>query len=297
MKTPLFTGSSVAIVTPMHADGSVHYAKLTELIELQIAAGIASITICGTTGESATLTDHERIAVISHCVRTVNGRIPVIAGTGSNQTAHTLCLSQEAKKAGADGLLLVTPYYNKCSATGLVKHYLTVADSVELPIIVYNVPSRTGVSMNAEIYRQLSRHPLINGVKEASGSTDLVLRTLDACGDELNIWSGNDGQIVPIMALGGKGVISVLANLCPEVTAELTAACLRGDYETAASMQKRYMALIDALFCEVSPSPVKYALSLLGLCRAEVRLPLVPLQPGSRERLQSLLARHGLLPA
>ena len=295
MKTPLFTGSSVAIVTPMHADGSVHYAKLTELIELQIAAGTAAITVCGTTGESATLTDHERIAVISHCVRTVNGRIPVIAGTGSNQTAHTLRLSQEAKKAGADGLLLVTPYYNKCSATGLIRHYLSVADSVELPIIVYNVPSRTGVSMNAEIYRQLSRHPLINGVKEASGSTDLVLRTLDACGDELNIWSGNDGQIVPIMALGGKGVISVLANLCPEVTAELTAACLRGNYETAAFMQKQYMALIDALFCEVNPIPVKTAMNLMGLGVGPLRMPLCQLDDGKKERLLSALHQKNLI--
>lgn len=295
MKTPLFTGSSVAIVTPMHADGSVHYAKLTELIELQIAAGTAAITVCGTTGESATLTDHERIAVISHCVRTVNGRIPVIAGTGSNQTAHTLRLSQEAKKAGADGLLLVTPYYNKCSATGLIRHYLSVADSVELPIIVYNVPSRTGVSMNAEIYRQLSRHPLINGVKEASGSTDLVLRTLDACGDELNIWSGNDGQIVPIMALGGKGVISVLANLCPEVTAELTAACLRGDYATATSMQKHYMALIDALFCEVNPIPVKTAMNLMGLGVGPLRMPLCQLDDEKKEQLMSALHQKNLI--
>lgn len=290
MKTPLFTGSSVAIVTPMHADGSVHYAKLTELIELQIAAGTAAITVCGTTGESATLTDHERIAVISHCVRTVNGRIPVIAGTGSNQTAHTLRLSQEAQKAGADGLLLVTPYYNKCSATGLIKHYLTVADGVELPIIVYNVPSRTGVSMNAEIYRQLSRHPRINGVKEASGSTDLVLRTLDACGDDFNIWSGNDGQIVPIMALGGRGVISVLANLCPEVTAELTAACLRGNYESAAFMQKQYMALIDALFCEVNPIPVKQALALEGIPAGLPRLPLTPLSGAHVPLLERELA-------
>lgn len=295
MKTPLFTGSSVAIVTPMHADGSVHYAKLTELIELQIAAGTAAITVCGTTGESATLTDHERIAVISHCVRTVNGRIPVIAGTGSNQTAHTLRLSQEAQKAGADGLLLVTPYYNKCSATGLVKHYLTVADRVELPIIVYNVPSRTGVSMNAEMYRQLSRHPRINGVKEASGSTDLVLRTLDACGDDFNIWSGNDGQIVPIMALGGKGVISVLANLCPEVTADLTAACLRGNYETAAFMQKQYMALIDALFCEVNPIPVKTAMNLMGLGVGPLRMPLCELDNGKKEQLISALHQKNLI--
>ena len=170
-----------------------------------------------------------------------------------------------------------------------------MADSVELPIIVYNVPSRTGVSMNAEIYRQLSRHPLINGVKEASGSTDLVLRTLDACGDELNIWSGNDGQIVPIMALGGKGVISVLANLCPEVTAELTAACLRGDYETAASMQKHYMALIDALFCEVNPIPVKTAMNLMGLGVGPLRMPLCQLDDEKKEQLMSALHQKNLI--
>ncbi len=292
---PLFTGSSVAIVTPMHADGSVHYAKLTELIELQITAGTAAFTVCGTTGESATLTDLERIAVISHCVRTVNGRIPVIAGTGSNQTAHTLRLSQEAQRVGADGLLLVTPYYNKCSATGLVQHYLAVADSVEIPVIVYNVPSRTGVSMNAEIYRQLARHPLINGVKEASGSTDLVLRTLDACGDDFNVWSGNDGQIVPIMALGGKGVISVLANLCPEVTAELTADCLCGDYEAAAAMQKRYMALIDALFCEVNPIPVKTAMNLMGLEVGPLRMPLCQLDNEKKEQLMFVLHQKNLI--
>ena len=295
MKTPLFTGSSVAIVTPMHADGSVHYAKLTELIELQIAAGIASITICGTTGESATLTDHERIAVISHCVRTVNGRIPVIAGTGSNQTAHTLRLSQEAKKAGADGLLLVTPYYNKCSATGLIRHYLSVADSVELPIIVYNVPSRTGVSMNAEIYRQLSRHPLINGGKEASGSTDLVLQTLDACGDELNIWSGNDGQIVPIMALGGKGVISVLSNVAPKQTHDMCAEFFKGNIEASRRIQLKAMPLIEALFSEVNPIPVKAALNLMGKNVGEPRLPLTVMEPQHQEVLKKAMQDFGIL--
>lgn len=290
----LFTGSSVAIVTPMHADGSIHYAKLTELIELQIAAGTAAITVCGTTGESATLTDHERIAVISHCVRTVNGRIPVIAGTGSNQTSHTIQLSQEAEKAGADGLLLVTPYYNKCSVTGLVQHYYAVADSVNLPIIVYNVPSRTGVSMNADIYRRLARHPRINGVKEASGNTDLVLRTMDTCGDDFNIWSGNDSQIVPIMALGGKGVISVLANLCPGVTAEITASCLRGDYKTAAALQRSNMALIGALFCEVNPIPVKTAMNLVGLEVGPLRMPLCELDDGKRKQLISALQQKNL---
>ena len=262
MKTPLFTGSSVAIVTPMHADGSVNYEKLSQLIELQIQGGTSAITICGTTGESATLKDPEHIAVIAHCVKAVAGRIKVIAGTGSNETNHAVYLSQEAQKAGADGLLLVTPYYNKCSPKGLVRHYMTVADSVQIPAIVYNVPSRTGVSMGVDIYRQLSEHPLINGVKEASGNTELVLRTMAACGDDFNIWSGNDTQIVPLMAMGCKGVISVLANICPSATAELAGACLQGDYQKAAAMQIRYMELIDALFCEVNPIPVKTALDL-----------------------------------
>lgn len=295
MKTPLFTGSSVAIVTPMHTEGSVNYEKLTELIERQIAGGTAAIAICGTTGESATLKDSERISVIAHCVKVVHGRITVIAGTGSNDTDHTVFLSREAQEAGADGLLLVTPYYNKCTPKGLVRHYLTVADSVEIPSIVYNVPSRTGVSMCVDIYRQLARHPLINGVKEASGNTDLVLRTLDACSDDFNIWSGNDTQIVSLMAMGCKGVISVLANLCPEATAELTGACLRGDYKSAAAMQVRYMELIDVLFCEVNPIPVKTALNLMGLEVGPLRMPLCEMEEASKARLVSAMERMGLI--
>ncbi len=295
MKTPLFTGSSVAIVTPMHADGSVNYEKLTQLIEMQIAGGTAAITICGTTGESATLKDPEHIAVIAHCVKAVHGRINVIAGTGSNETDHAVYLSQEAQKVGADGLLLVTPYYNKCTPKGLVRHYLTVADSVEIPAIVYNVPSRTGVSMSVDIYRQLARHPLINGVKEASGNTDLVLRTLAACGDDFNIWSGNDTQIVPLMAMGCKGVISVLANICPKATAELAGACLRGDYQTAAAMQVQYMELIDALFCEVNPIPVKTALNLMGLEAGPLRMPLCEMEDATKARLTSAMERMGLI--
>ena len=269
-KNTIFRGTGVAIVTPMHADGSVNYEKLSQLIELQIQGGTSAITICGTTGESATLKDPEHIAVIAHCVKAVAGRIKVIAGTGSNETDHAVYLSQEAQKAGADGLLLVTPYYNKCSPKGLVRHYMTVADSVQIPAIVYNVPSRTGVSMGVGIYRQLSEHPLINGVKEASGNTELVLRTMAACGDDFNIWSGNDTQIVPLMAMGCKGVMSVLANICPSATAELAGACLQGDYQKAAAMQVRYMELIDALFCEVNPIPVKTALNLMGLEAGEL---------------------------
>ena len=295
MKMPLFTGSSVAIVTPMHADGSVNYEKLTQLIELQIAGGTSAITICGTTGESATLKDPEHIAVIAHCVKAVAGRIKVIAGTGSNETDHAIYLSQEAEKAGADGLLLVTPYYNKCTPKGLVRHYRMVADSVKIPAIVYNVPSRTGVSMSVDIYRQLAEHPLINGVKEASGNTELVLRTLAACGDDFNIWSGNDTQIVPLMAMGCKGVISVLANICPKATAELTGACLQGDYQTAAAMQVRYMELIDALFCEVNPIPVKTALNLMGLEVGPLRMPLCEMENAAKARLTAAMEQMGLI--
>ena len=296
MKTPLFTGSSVAIVTPMHADGSVNYEKLSQLIELQIQGGTSAITICGTTGESATLKDPEHIAVIAHCVKAVAGRIKVIAGTGSNETDHAVYLSQEAQKAGADGLLLVTPYYNKCSPKGLVRHYMTVADSVQIPAIVYNVPSRTGVSMGVDIYRQLSEHPLINGVKEASGNTELVLRTMAACGDDFNIWSGNDTQIVPFMAMGCKGVISVLANICPSATAELAGACLQGDYQKAAAMQIRYMELIDALFCEVNPIPVKTALNLMGMEVGPLRMPLCEMEDAAKARLSAAMEKIGLLP-
>ncbi len=295
MKAPLFTGSSAAIVTPMRDDGSVNLDILPQLLEMQIRGGTAAITVCGTTGESATLKDVEKLALISSCVSAVNGRIPVIAGTGSNDTEHAVFLGREAEKAGADGLLLVTPYYNKCSEKGLVRHFMTIADSTELPVIVYNVPSRTGVSMNENIYRQLSEHPNINGVKEASGDTELVLRTRAACGDDFYIWSGNDAQIVPLMALGGQGVISVLANLCPEVPARITAACQRGDYPSAAELQTRYMPLIDAMFCEVNPIPVKTAMHLMGLDVGPLRMPLCEMEDTSRNRLTAVLTDCGLL--
>ena len=295
MKTPIFTGSSVAIVTPMHADGSVNYEKLSELIEFQIAGGTAAITICGTTGESATLKDPEHIEAIAHTVRVVNGRVPVIAGTGSNETVHAVYLSKEAERVGADALLQVTPYYNKCSNKGLVRHFLAVADAVSIPSIVYNVPSRTGVSMSVPVYKELSKHPNINGVKEASGSTDIVLRTLDACGDDFNIWSGNDNQIVPYMAMGCKGVISVLANICPRETAQMAKACLDGDYVKAAKMQVAYMELIDSLFCEVNPIPVKTALNLMGYEVGACKLPLCDMEPKNLETLRTAMTNYGLL--
>ena len=296
MKTPLFTGSSVALVTPMHQSGAVHYEMLTALIERQIQGGTSAITICGTTGESATLTDQERISVVAHTVNAVQGRIKVIAGTGSNDTAHTIALSRKAQEVGADGLLLVTPYYSKCTPEGLLRHYFSVADSVEIPAIVYNIPSRTGVSVSAASYHALSRHPNLNGVKEASGDTDLVLRTIDLCGDDFYVWSGNDSQILPLMSMGCKGVISVLANLCPEAVSGLAKACLDGRMNDAAALQRHYRALIDALFRQVNPIPVKTAMALMGLDAGPLRLPLCPMEPAERAQLAAVLERYGLLP-
>jgi 4-hydroxy-tetrahydrodipicolinate synthase len=293
MKTPIFTGSSVAIVTPMHSDGSINYEKLGELIELQIAGGTSAITICGTTGESATMDNEEHLKAIGYTAEKVNGRVKVIAGTGSNDTAFAVTMSKEAQQLGADALLLVTPYYNKCSQKGLVRHYLTIANQVDIPMIVYNVPSRTGVSMSVPVYKELSKHPLINGVKEASGSTDIVLRTLDACGDDFNIWSGNDSQIVPFMAMGCKGVISVLANICPKETAELANACLQGDFKKAAQMQVAYTELIDALFSDVNPIPIKTAMNLMGMEVGPLRMPLCEMADDSQ--LKAALTRKGLL--
>ncbi len=294
MKTPVFTGASVAIVTPMYDNGAVNYQQLGYLIERQIANGTAAITICGTTGESSTLKDDEHLEAIRFTVETVAGRIPVIAGTGSNETSHAIELSQEAERFGADALLQVTPYYNKCSARGLIRHYTSIADSVRIPSIVYNVPSRTGVSMSVPIYKELSKHPLINGVKEASGSTDIVLRTIAACGDEFHIWSGNDNQIVPYMAMGAKGVISVLSNICPRETADMANLCLTEKYNKAAAMQVAYMELIDALFCDVNPIPVKTALNLMGIDVGPLRMPLCEMEPAGESRLKAAMIAMGI---
>ena len=295
MKKPLFTGSNVAIVTPMYPDESVNFESLGKMIDFQIENGTSAITICGTTGEAPTLKDPEHLEAIKYTVEHVAGRVPVIAGTGSNYTEHAIEFSQEAAAYGADGVLLVTPYYNKATPSGLIKHYTKIVDEAKIPAILYNVPSRTGVSMTVDVYKELSKHPLINGVKEASGNTGIVLRTLAACGDELNIWSGNDDQIVAFMAQGAKGVISVLANVCPAETAEIANACLRGDYQKAAKMQVEYMALIDALFCEVNPIPVKTALNLMGMEAGPLRMPLCEMAPANLERLKAAMRERGLI--
>ena len=295
MKKTVFTGSGVAIVTPMQEDGSVHYEKLGELLDWQISEGTDAIIIAGTTGESPVLNHEEHCKVVDYTVKKVNHRVPVIAGTGSNHTDYALELSKEAEVSGADALLMVTPYYNKTSQRGLIEHYTYVADRVNTPIILYNVPSRTGVNILPETYQALSKHPNIVAAKEANGNIASVAHTMALCGDDLDIYSGNDDQIVPLMSLGGKGVISVLSNVLPKETHEMAAACLKGDFKTAAQMQLRYFDLVSALFMDVSPIPVKDAMNQLGLAVGSCRLPLVPLSEAAHEKLASVLRQYQLI--
>ena len=294
MKEPVFTGSSVAIVTPFR-DGRVDFEKLAELIDFQIAGGTAAITICGTTGESSTLSMEEHMETVDFCIKHVAGRVKVIAGTGSNDTMAALELSQEAEKSGADALLMVTPYYNKTTQKGLIQHYTYIADRVNLPIILYNVPSRTGLSFTAETYKALSKHPNINGVKEASGNFSLIAATIADCGDDLYVWSGNDNETVPMMSLGAKGVISVVANILPGLMAELTQACLEGDFAKGASLQLKYLELMNRLFIEVNPIPVKAAMNLMGMNVGEPRLPLCEMEPANLEKLKEAMRRVNLI--
>ena len=295
MKTPVFCGSSVAIVTPFDRNGNINYEKFHRLIDRQIAGGTAAITVCGTTGESSTLTDEEHIALIRDCVKYVSGRIKVIAGTGSNDTGYALHLCQEAEDAGADGLLVVTPYYNKTSQRGLVKHYTYLADNVHTPIILYSVPSRTGMTISTDSLLELSEHPMINGVKDANANISGVAATLAACGDNLNVWSGNDDETVAMMALGAKGVISVWANLAPRDVADMTKACLDGDFKEATRIQLNNLGLVKALFIETNPMPVKTALNLMGLDVGQVRPPLCDILPENELKLIAQLRKAALI--
>lgn len=292
----IFKGAGVAIVTPMFDNGEVNYNKLAELIEEQIAGGTDAIIICGTTGESSTLSHEEHIEVIRYCVEKVAKRLPVIAGTGSNSTETAIYLSQEAEKAGADGLLLVTPYYNKATQNGLKKHYTMIAESVSLPIILYNVPSRTGCGLAPETTADLVKNVKnIVGVKEASGNISQVAKLMSLCGDQCDLYSGNDDQIVPIMALGGCGVISVLSNVAPRQTHEIVASWLEGDIEKSRSMQLEALNLIDALFCEVNPIPVKKALNLMGKEVGPLRAPLFEMEDANAARLEKAMKEYGIL--
>ena len=295
MRTPVFTGACPAIVTPFDANGAVNYDAFGRLIDQQIAAGVDAICVCGTTGETSTLSIREHIAVVEYCVKRVDHRVKVIAGAGSNDTSAAVYLSQHAQDSGADALLLVTPYYNKASQTGLLKHYEYIADRVELPIILYNVPSRTGVSFTAETYQTLAQNPKFNGVKEASGNFSLLAHTRAICPEDFYIWSGNDDQVVPMMSLGAKGVISVVCNIMPKLMVDMSHACLKGDFETAAKLQIEYMDFIDSLFIEVNPIPIKCAMNLVGLEAGPLRLPLCEMSPKNMETMKAAMKRVGLL--
>ena len=294
MKTPVFTGSSTAIITPFR-DGKVDYKKFAELIDMQIAGGTAAIIVCGTTGESSTQSLEEHTSTIDFCVKHTGNRIKVVAGTGSNDTHDALRLSQAAEQSGADACLLVTPYYNKTTQRGLVKHYTFIADRIGIPMILYNVPSRTGLSIAAETYKELSKHPNINGVKEASSNFALISATLNACGDDLFIWSGNDEETVPMMSLGAKGVVSVLTNIIPSAMAQLTSLCLEGDFKKASEIHFKYLDIMSKLFIEVNPMPVKAAMNLMGMDVGEPRMPLCDLAPENLEKLKKSLISAGLL--
>lgn len=295
MKNTIFTGAGVAIVTPMNADGSVNYSVLGEMIEMQIAGGTDAIIICGTTGESSTLSDDEHRECIRYTIEKVDHRVPVIAGTGSNDTAYAIELSKDTEEMGADGLLIVTPYYNKTSQRGLVAHYTAIADAVNIPIILYNVPSRTGVNISIDTYKALAEHKNICAAKEASGNISAIAKLIAECGDKLDVYSGNDDQIVPIMALGGKGVISVLSNIMPKETHEIAQLCLDNNFAEAAKLAAKHLDIANKLFIDVNPIPVKEALNMMGINAGPCRLPLYEMEDAKKETLAAALRNAGLI--
>ncbi len=292
MKKKIFTGSGVAIVTPFTETG-IDFEKLAKLTEYQVQHQTDCIIVCGTTGESATMTNEEHIATIKCVVDTVKGRIPVIAGTGVNDTRHSILLSQAAEEAGADGLLTVTPYYNKTTQAGLYEHFKSIAENTSLPVVLYNVPGRTGINIMPETYEKLCKIPNINAVKECNLLQ--VPETIKCCGDDLNIYSGEDGLVTMLLSAGGIGVISVVANIMPEYVHTMVKSFLDGDQKTAWDMQIKVLDLVNALFCEVNPIPVKEAMNILGLDSGRMRLPLVPMAPANRSRLEKAMADMGVV--
>lgn len=295
MSNKIFTGSGVAIITPMNADGSVNYNVLEQLIEFHVANDTDAIIACGTTGESSTLSEKEHCEVLSFVAEKVNGRLPVIAGTGSNDTVTAIELSKSACKSGVDALLIVTPYYNKTSQAGLIKHYNVIADAVDAPIILYNVPSRTGVNIQPKTYAELCKHPNIVATKEANGDVSSVATTRSLCGDKLDVYSGNDEQTVPLMSLGALGVISVFANVCPAEMHKICQLCLDNNFAEAAKENFKYLKLMNALFSDVNPIPVKTAMNLIGFDAGECRLPLVPMSVQGYHGLKDCLAEYDLI--
>lgn len=295
MKKRIFTGAGVAIITPMNPDMSVNYDKLGEIIDFQINNGTDAIIICGTTGESSTLSDTEHREVIRYAVKHTAGRVPVVAGTGSNDTSYCVALSQEAERLGVDGLLLVTPYYNKASQRGLIQHYTRVANSVSLPIILYSVKSRTGVNIDPETCYELSKVDNIVAVKEASGNISQVAKIKHLCGDRLDVYSGNDDQIVPLLSLGGIGVISVLSNIMPKETHEICQLYFDGKVNESAALQLKLLEVANSLFLDVNPVPVKEAMNLMGMNVGECRLPLYRMEENNIEKLRNALQAVGLV--
>ncbi len=295
MKQPIFKGVATALITPFKENGEVDFAALKKLIDWQITEGINALVICGTTGEKATLNDGEHCEVLRKSVEYAAGRVPIIAGTGSNDTAHAVWMTKEACSIGCDGVLVCTPYYNKTTQEGLVEMYKVIADASTVPVIVYNVPSRTGVAIEPETYVEIAKHPMICGIKEANGDISKIAKTLNLIGNSLAMYSGNDDQIVPIMSLGGIGVISVLSNVCPKLTVEMTNLALQGNFKAAAELQLKLVPFINALFSEVNPIPVKAAMSELGFCENKLRLPLIPMSAAKFQKMQDIMKELELI--
>ena len=294
MKNPIFKGIGTALVTPMTEAGQVDYAAVERLVDFQLQGGIDALIVCATTGEAPTLQDDEHIEMIRFVAEQVGGKIPVIAGTGSNYTDHAVEMSIKARDVGANGLLCVTPYYNKCTQRGLIESYTKIANATELPMIVYNVPGRTGVNIQPATYEKLADHPRIVGIKEANGDISSVVATMARCGHKIDMYSGNDDQIVPILSMGGIGCISVLSNILPAETREICTRWFAGDAAGAAALQLKYKPLVDALFSEVNPIPVKAALAAMGLCNETARLPLTPMEDATRQNLLRQMEAVGI---
>ncbi len=295
MKNTIFTGAGVAIITPFNEDGSINFEGLGTNIDYQIENGTDAIIICGTTGEASTMSEEEHLECIRYAVERTAHRVPVIAGTGSNDTKTAIALSMEAEKLGADGLLIVTPYYNKTTQAGLIKHFTMIADSVNIPIILYNIPGRTGMGFTVDTLKVLAQHKNIVAVKEASGNISYTAQVAAAVGDQMDIYSGNDDIIVPMMALGAKGVISVLSNIIPKETHEMCQLCLDNNFAPAIEMQLRYLEVINDLFIEVNPIPVKAAMNMLGMAAGSLRMPLVDMSEANAAKLRDAMQRAGIL--
>ena len=296
MKKPVFTGCATALATPFDSSGGVDFAALDRLIDFQIGSGVSAVVVCATTGECPTLTDGEFEAVVTAAVKCAAGRIPVLAGTGRNCTRRSLELSLTAQRCGAAGLLMVNPYYNKSTQAGICEHFDYIADRVDIPIILYSVPSRTGCPIAPESYARLARHPMIYGTKEASGDISLISKAISLTPDDFVFYSGNDDQVLPIAALGGRGVVSTLSNIAPRAMSGLCRCLDRGDLPAARALHRRLLPLIDALFCETNPIPLKYAMGRLGLCSPRVRLPLTEPSGRAKDLIDTELQNFGLLP-